>query len=61
MYSPTQPIDSTELTDAILRTEVADPALSAEAADPTLKIDPTENTDIAAKALINDMNDAIAM
>ena len=61
MYSPTQPIDNTELTDAMLRTEVADPALSADAADPTLKTDPTENMDIAAKAPINDINDAIAI
>jgi len=56
-----QPIENTELTDAILRTEVADPALSTDAADPTLKTDATENADMAAKTLMNDKNDIIAM
>jgi hypothetical protein len=49
------------LTDAILRTEVAEPALSTDAADPTLKTDATENADMAAKTLMNDINDIIAM
>ena len=61
IYSPTHPIDNTELTDAILRTEVADPALSADAADPTLRTDATENADIAPKTLKKDINDIIVM
>ena len=59
MYSLIQPIVSAELTDATLKTDVTDPTLSADAAEPILKIDPTENADIAAKILINDINDII--
>ena len=47
--------------EATLKTELTDPALSADVAEPMLKTDATENTDIAAKTLINDINDIIVI
>lgn len=61
MFSLTHPIDNIEFMEATLKTELTDPALSADVAEPMLKTDATENTDIAAKTLINDINDIIVI
>lgn len=59
ILSPIQPIDRTELIDAMLRTELTDPTLSADVAEPILINESKENADMKLAQAINERIDSI--
>lgn len=60
IYFPTQPIESAELTDAILKTELTDPTLNADVEEPILPTDATENAERKDPSDMNDIMHNIA-